>query len=121
MAKRLIGLATWKPSASYMRERPERADWRQLVRGEVQHVSVVAVERLAVGVGDVQRIDRVLGLVGAEPSQRNDGPLQVVVAVDAHRVGVHLPAVGDASQRRHLVLHQPADRAAAPFERRIGA
>jgi hypothetical protein len=27
----------------------------------------------AVGVGDVQRIDRVLGLIGAEAELRNDG------------------------------------------------
>jgi len=33
-------------------------------------------------------------------------PFQIVVAVDAHRIGVHPPAVDDARDRRDRLLHE---------------
>ena len=48
------------------RQRPERADGRKLRLVEMHDIVIFRRDRLAVGVGDVQRIDRVLRLVGAE-------------------------------------------------------
>jgi hypothetical protein len=75
------------------RHRPERLHRRQLVLGEVQEVVVVAGERPAMAVSDIERVDRILGWVGAQANHGHDGPLEVVVAVHPDRVGVHLPAV----------------------------
>ena len=57
-----------------------------------------AVQGTAVGVDEAKRVDGVLRQIGAEAAQRDDGSLQVVVSIYAHRVGVHLPAVDDAGQ-----------------------
>ena len=71
------------------RDRPEGIDRRDLVLLEVQDVVALAIQRLAGGVSEVQRIDRVLRQVGAEALLRDDGALQVVIAINTHGVGVH--------------------------------
>ena len=46
------------------------------------------------------------GTIRAKSELRDNGPLQIIVAVNAHRVGVHRPAIGNPRQRRHLPGHQ---------------
>ena len=82
---------------------------------EMERVLVGAVERLAGFVAEIERVDRILGQVRAEAELRNDGALEVVIAVDAHRVGVHRPVVRDAGKRRNLPLHQLLRRLRAPL------
>ncbi|MNY32481.1 hypothetical protein D3C86_1667000 [compost metagenome] len=72
----------------------------------MQHVLVRAVERLAGRIPHVQWINRILGQVGAEPDLGDDRAFKVVVAIDAHGVGIHRPTVDDARQGFHLPLHQ---------------
>src|SRR5262245_60794946 len=72
----------------------------------MDRVVTATVERLAGVVGEVERIDRILGQVGPEPYLRDDGPFQIVIAIDTHGVGVHRPTVGDTSQCGNFPLHQ---------------
>ena len=71
----------------------------------MQNIVVVAVQGLAIGVAGRQRVDGVLGLVGAKPDHADDRPLEVVVAIDTDGVGVHQPAVGHRGKGRQLGLH----------------
>ena len=41
-----------------------------------------------------------------ESDQRDDGSLQIIVAVHAHGVGVHLPTVGGTRERRDFGVHR---------------
>ena len=88
------------------RDRPEGVHRRRGVLVEMQDIGVRTVQRLASIVREVERIDRVLRQVRAETELGDDRALQVVVAVDAHRVGVHRPAVDDAGKAGDLPCHQ---------------
>src|SRR5215471_10695352 len=88
------------------RDRPESTCRRHLPFVEVKRVFVRAIKRLAGLITEIEGIDRILGKVRAKPNLGDDGALQVVVSIDAHRVGVHLPAVRDPRQGRHLPCHQ---------------
>ena len=85
--------------------RPERPDGRQFVSVEVHDVVVVAAGSVAVGVGEQDRIHRVLGRVRTKAERCDDRTLHVEVAVHAHRVDVHLPTVHDVGQARDRLLH----------------
>ena len=63
-------------------QRPEAVGRRRLALGEVHHVLVGPAIGLAVAVHLGGRIDCVLGPVGAEADGGDEGPLQVVGAVD---------------------------------------
>ena len=99
------------------RERPEGIDRRQFTLVEVQDVLVLRHHRLTLGVGHVERIDRIVGLVGAQAGHRDDGALEIEVAVDAHRVRVHLPAVRVTRERWQLVPHERKARGGAGRQR----
>ncbi len=99
------------------RDRPERLDRRRRALLEMQHVLAGAVERPAGLVAQIERIDRVFRQVRAETKLRNDGALEVVVAVDAHRIGVQRPVVDDAGKGRDLPFHQLAARLPATLVR----
>ena len=66
---------------------------------------VLPLEWLAVCIVEQQWVDGVFRLVCAEPYQRDDGTLEIIVAVNAHGVGVHRPAADHARQGRQLVPH----------------
>src|SRR5262245_2829932 len=72
----------------------------------MDRVVVLPVERLASLVPKIERVDGVFREIGAEPYLRNNGALQIVVAVDTHRVGVHRPAIVDAGERPDLPFHE---------------
>lgn len=87
------------------RNRPESLSGRNPILGEVQHGLVCPGQRVAVRIAGVRRIDRVLGQVGAQTDQRDNGQLDVVVPIHTHRVRVHLPAIHDAGKRWNLCPH----------------
>ena len=70
-------------------------------------IPIRSVERLAGFVGEIEWIDRVFRQVRSKAQTGNDRPLEIVIAVNAHRVGVHRPVVGDASKGGDLPFHQP--------------
>ncbi|MNF92442.1 hypothetical protein D3C84_750870 [compost metagenome] len=70
-------------------DRPERIDRRLRALVEMQHVVVGTVEGLPLVVPQVQRIDRILRQVSPQPDLRDDGALEVVVAINPHGVSVH--------------------------------
>src|SRR5258708_14590236 len=90
---------------------------------EVDRVFVRSVERLAGLIGEIERIDRVFRQVRAEADPGDDRPLEIVVAIDAHRIGIHRPAVHDVRERRQLPVHELLpifhDRITRPFYNRI--
>lgn len=55
----------------------------------VDCVLVRTVERFARLVAKVQRVNRILGQVRAEADLCDNGPLKAIVAINAHRIGVH--------------------------------
>ena len=65
-----------------------------------------AVERLAVGIGEIEGIDRILRQVGTETELGDDGALEIIVAVNAHGVRVHRPIVRNPGKRRNFPLHE---------------
>ena len=46
------------------------------------------------------------GEIGTKAELGNDGALLIVVAIDAHGVGVHRPIVGDPGKRWNFPRHQ---------------
>jgi hypothetical protein len=72
----------------------------------MQVVGVRTIEWLAALVTKIDRIDRIFRQVGAETELRHDRALQIIIAVDTHRVGVHGPAVGEAREAAHLPSHE---------------
>ncbi len=85
---------------------PERIDWRKFVLPEVKNIAVFTGERLALGITDVQRIDRIFRLIGTKPDQRDDCPFEVIVSVDAHRIRLHLSLIRDSGEQWHLGVHR---------------
>jgi hypothetical protein len=104
-------------------DRPERPHRRQLALVEVEQIVVVAGEWPAVDVGDVQRVDGVLGRVGAQSGHGHDRALEIEVAVDPHRVGVHLPAVDHLATcgRVRRMRSSPAAGASSSAPRTAGS
>src|SRR5262245_38861848 len=105
MAKRLSALATWKPSASYNvgDQKAPTGGSSSLLKGRMY--LFFCHHRLAVRIAEVEWVDCILNLIGAKADHRHDGALEIVIAVDAHCVGVHLPAIGDARDRWCLFPH----------------
>ncbi|MNW51277.1 hypothetical protein D3C74_287590 [compost metagenome] len=69
---------------------------------------MVAVHGLAVRVRDEHRVDRVLDRVRSQTHEGDEGSLEVVVAVDAHRLPEERPPVGCDPQRRLGLCQQLA-------------
>src|SRR5271165_5657119 len=72
----------------------------------MNRVTAQSIERLSGAVGQVYRIDRVFWKIGAEAELSDNRPFQIVIAVDAHRVSVHRPAVRNARQGRNFPGHE---------------
>ena len=85
--------------------RPEGVHRANLALADMNDVFACAVQRIPLGIGLEKRINRVLRLIGAQSDLRNDRPFEIVVAINPHRIGIHLPTVHDPCQRRNLIFH----------------
>lgn len=56
-----------EPACAVHGDGPERIDWRKLVLPRVKNIAVFTGERLALGITDVQRIDRIFRVIGTKP------------------------------------------------------
>src|SRR4029077_2281315 len=63
---------------------------------EMNRIFVCPIERFAGVVAEVEGIYGIFGNIRTQPELRNDGALEIVVAVATHCVGVHRPAIDDA-------------------------
>ena len=86
------------------RDRPKGIHRRRSALVEMDRVLACAVERLAGFVGEVEWVDRIFRQVRAEAKLRDDGALEIVIAVNAHRVGIHRPVVHNSGNRRALSM-----------------
>jgi hypothetical protein len=87
-------------------DRPEGIDRRRSALLKSDGVLVCAIERLAGFVAEIKRVDGILDHIRAKSLLRENSPLQVIIAIYAHCVGVHRPAVRHPSQRRQFPSHQ---------------
>ena len=80
-------------------------------------VLVRSVERLAVCIAQVERVDRILRQVRTEAHLRNYGALEIVVAVNAHGICVHRPMVRNTSEGRDFPFHEFLSRCRCLLQR----
>src|SRR6202022_3182054 len=73
---------------------------------EVDRILVRSVERLSGLVCEVQRINSVFRQVRYEAEMGDNRSLEIVIAVDAHCIGIHRPTVDDARYGRQLPVHE---------------
>src|SRR6478609_16135 len=63
----------------------------------MQRVFVCSVEGLAGFIAQIGGVYRIFGEIRTEAPMGDDGALQIVVAIHAHRVSVHRPVVCDTA------------------------
>src|SRR6185312_3032863 len=66
------------------RDRPKGICWRYSAPVEVDCVFACTVERLTGFVAEVERVDRIFRQICTEANLRDDGTLEIIVAVHAH-------------------------------------
>ena len=71
------------------RDLPKGGRGRRRALIEVQDVLIGSIKRPACLIAKVDRIDRVLRHIRTETQLSHYGALEIIIAVDTHRVGVH--------------------------------
>src|SRR5512135_1722669 len=71
----------------------------------MEDIPVLSLEGSSIFIAKVYWVDCVVRLVSAQTDHCNNGALEIIVSVDTHGVGVHLPTINDRGECRQFRVH----------------